>query len=49
MALGAVEELGEVGGMVESTLMDGMEENCCKLDNTFIKGLGGLRLRSTQL
>ena len=30
MALGAVEELGEVGGMVESTLMDGMEENCCK-------------------
>ena len=38
MALGAVEELGGVGGMVESTLMDGMEETRCNLDNTFKKG-----------
>ena len=30
MALGAVEELGGVGGMLESTLMDGMVETYCK-------------------
>ena len=41
MALGAVEELGGVGGMVESTLMVGMEETYCKGSRQhFHKGAG---------